>query len=114
MTTLNNNPIIKNRAIQGARKATSGENNHLWKGGKAIHNGYIYILKKDHPNATIKGYVKEHRLVMEKHLGRYLTKKEIVHHINGIRNDNRVENLKLLKDGNEHLKEHNYWRGTHM
>lgn len=68
-----------------------------WKGGRIKDGkGYIRINTPEHPNATGTGkYVPEHRLVMEKHLGRYLTKEENVHHKNGIRDDNRLENLEL-------------------
>lgn len=67
-----------------------------WKGGRIKDNhGYIQVLlNKTHP-ANYDGYVLEHVLVMEKLLGRYLSKQENVHHINGIRNDNRPENLEL-------------------
>lgn len=58
--------------------------------------GYVLIKCSDHPRASNKGkYVFEHILVMEKKLGRYLDVGENVHHINGIRDDNRVSNLEL-------------------
>ena len=70
--------------------------------------GYILIYKPEHPFALRqkRPYVPEHRLVMEKHLGRHLKPKEVVHHINGIKDDNRVENLKLFKNHSKHVKYH--------
>lgn len=80
----------------------SRENSHRWKGGKAISShGYILIYKPE----DIEGYIYEHRLKMEQYLGRPLTKDEEVHHINGNRKDNRIENLRLLNKL-QHLKEH--------
>jgi hypothetical protein len=73
-----------------------GENSTGWKGGRLVKDdGYIRIYKPDHPN-SVKSYVLEHRLVMESKLGRYLTSGESVHHRNGIKDDNRPENLELI------------------
>ena len=58
-------------------------------------NGYILIYKKDHPNSCKSGNIKEHSYVMSEFLGRPLKKGENVHHKNGIRDDNRIENLEL-------------------
>lgn len=68
-----------------------------WKGGRTkASNGYIWIrVWEKHPRQTSHGYVLEHVLVMEKHLGRYLLPGETIHHKNGIRDDNRIENLEL-------------------
>ena len=74
-----------------------GSKNPMWTGGRwARKDGYVFVLKHGHPMARPSGYVFEHRLVMSEHLKRTLLKNEIVHHINGIRNDNRIENLKLM------------------
>lgn len=59
------------------------------------HNGYMILYYPEHPNANKYGYVKEHTYVMSQHLGRGLYKGESVHHLNGVRDDNRVENLEL-------------------
>lgn len=68
--------------------------NQSGKGFK-IKDGYKYILKKDHPNAAKSGYVAEHIVIMSNHLRRPLKKGETIHHKNGIRDDNRIENLEL-------------------
>lgn len=83
---------------------------HRWKGGRFRNQqGYMWIWKPEHPFAmkcSPRGYVFEHRLIMEEKLGRYLENGEIVHHINGIRDDNRIENLELKMAG-KHIGEHN-------
>lgn len=61
----------------------------------SMASGYVRIYTPTHPNANCDGYVLEHRLVMERVLGRLLAGWESVHHINGIRDDNRPENLEL-------------------
>jgi len=82
----------------------SGSKHPLWKGGRIIHAGYILIHNPSHPFANTLGYVREHRLVMEKHLGRYLKPEEVIHHINGIKNDNHIKNLSLFPNSYEHKK----------
>ena len=75
----------------------SGENSRSWKGGRTRHTrGYVLLKAPGHPRAVSNGgYVFEHILVMEERLGRYLLPGENVHHLNGVKDDNRDDNLEL-------------------
>lgn len=68
--------------------------------------GYVLEYRPDHPSCSKSGYVYQHRLRMETHLGRYLTGIEIVHHKNKNPSDNRISNLKLCANHAEHRKLH--------
>ena len=88
------------------RPEITGKNNGRWKGGVTYRSGYKFIYSPNHPFKNGIGYVREHRLIMEKHIGRYLNPTEVVHHINKVRDDNRLENLELLSCSKEHRKFH--------
>jgi hypothetical protein len=81
-------------------RVKGGKLHPSWRGGKFKTHGYVMVYCPDHPHAVkqthAKSYILEHRLVMEKVLGRYLTINEEVHHINGVKDDNRPENLKVV------------------
>lgn len=74
-----------------------GENHSAWKGGRWTNTyGYVQVkVPEGTPGRTKNGYILEHRKVMQDFLGRALLPFETVHHINGIRDDNRIENLEL-------------------
>lgn len=91
---------------EGKRKIRNikrGPEHPNWKGGRYKGaGGYIFVYCPSHPFAS-HNYVYEHRLVMEKRLGRYLYPWELVHHINDVKDDNRDENLQRLTSQLEHL-----------
>jgi len=92
------------RMPKGYAESRIAEGNPNWKGGRKIEGGYVAVKMYD--NRYSQNYIKEHRLIMEKHLGRYLKSEEIVHHINENKIDNRLENLMLFSNVVEHLKWH--------
>lgn len=89
----------------------SGEGHPKWAGGRIRDkDGYVLVYRPDHPRARNRGpslkpiYVLEHILVMEEKLGRSLLPEEVVHHVNGVNDDNRPENLMLFQTNADHLR----------
>lgn len=99
----------KNNPMYGKGYKIKREKSGQWKDGQYKNKeGYIFIYQPEHPYKSARLYVKRSRLVMEKHLGRYLQPTEIVHHINGIKDDDRLENLELTnirKHAHSHYKD---------
>lgn len=97
-------------------KWNTGQKNGLWKGGRTqASNGYVLIrVGTGHHLADIRGYAYEHRLVAEQKLGRRLLDGEQVHHINGIKNDNRPENLEVVPSMAHHRVLHRKTSGRRL
>ncbi len=81
--------------LSGARERFRGSNNPKWSGGRHIANGYSFVRMPGHPKADNRGYVREHVLVYLKHIGA-IPEGWHVHHKNGIKTDNRPENLEAM------------------
>ena len=99
--------MIVRHDIKGARgpNKLSGSRHPCWKGGRIRdRDGYQLLWMPTHPQANSGGYMREHRLVMEREVCRPLLPHEVVDHINGQRSDNRPENLKLYQSNAEHLR----------
>lgn len=89
------------------RGVLTGKPSRAWKGGRHMISGYVAVFAPNHPNASVqqRRYVLEHRAVAAKMLGRPLVKGEVVHHKNGIKTDNRPENLVVITQS-EHMRLH--------
>ena len=92
-----------------ARRSRVGRRNPGWKQGQYRCLGYVLVkVYPDdffYPMVQKRGYVKRSRLVMAKHLGRCLARWEHIHHLNGIKDDDGIENLELTS-GSEHMRGH--------
>jgi hypothetical protein len=89
--------MYREKPEQREIRRRTGEHTSNWKGGTRVDSsGYLSIKCLEHPAADHEGYVREHRLLMEAKIGRYLQPKEVVHHIDGNRRNNDLGNLRLM------------------
>lgn len=93
------------RRMISERKSCNYNGLNGWGHLKRLRNGYVLAYAPKHPNAHKDGYVLLHRVIAEYQLGRYLEHDEVVHHMNHIRDDNRIENLIVMKQ-HEHMSMH--------
>lgn len=103
--------VLRTHGFYHGKEYLLGKKHPFRRGGMQHKNGYLAVLiRSDDPHFEMRqrnalladmgcGYVLEHRLVMARHLGRSLRSGESVHHINGIKDDNRIKNLQL-RQGN--------------
>jgi hypothetical protein len=89
--------------VAARSKAQSGEGNNGWKGGLYLGKEYVFVRQ-------VKRTVPLHRLVLEKKIGRFLKKNEVVHHWNEVKTDNRPENLALFRSNGAHTRLHHFAR----
>lgn len=86
-------------------KNRKGDKNACWRGGQHKRfDGHYMVHNPNHPFATQIGYVRRSHLVVEKYLGRYLTRQEVVHHINGDPSDDHPKNLYVFPSNSAHQK----------
>lgn len=101
----------KHGHLRGGFTQIKGAKHYRYKGYRIKTRGYIKILKLGHPYGDSQGYVLEHRLVLEEYYTKkwgykfYIHPSLVVHHINGIKTDNRIENLQILTKS-QHRKHH--------
>jgi hypothetical protein len=101
--------LIKQGVLIRHNKTTGkiGKYTSRWNGGISYDfKGHRRLYLPQHPSANKGGLIYEHRYIMEQHLGRRLHRWEVVHHINGIPDDNKINNLQLMT-AREHNKLHN-------
>jgi len=99
-----NEMVRQNFILRGVKEAHAhldGDKNPAWKGGKFESQGYVFIYTGE--GEPKKRRQREHRVIWEKTYGKLLPKDWIVHHLNGIRSDNRIQNLYAMPRG-EHTR----------
>lgn len=105
---------IKNKGktmrMESRHKISEARNKHFdgiheWGHRKIHENGYVLVYAPDHPAASKDGYVLEHRLVVERSIGRMLTPDEVVHHKDHNKSNNQLENLQLMTT-HDHMSMH--------
>lgn len=84
------------RPLSEVYRLRRGSKNGKWKGGRYVRGGYVYVKAEDHPRADQFGYVPEHILIWEQYHGKAVPPSHVIHHLNGIKSDNRPANLKAL------------------
>lgn len=103
-------PVLR-ESIRCRSCAIKGQRSHSWKpnqhrttdASRVLDNGYMGVLCPEHPRARKGGYVLEHILVWEEAHGKPLPKGWIIHHLNGIKSDNRPQNLVALPNKKHYL-----------
>lgn len=102
----------RNKGIAKNRRDYKLEGSPTWKGGRKL-DSTGYVLVKDPKSTRSDGYIMEHRLLIEKHLGRELKQDEQVHHIDGDKTNNAIDNLSIMNKSDHmrlHALEKNEWR----
>ena len=83
---------------------------HIGKSSKRypyiLHGGYRMLYKPEHLNSNKQGYIFEHRYILSQHIGRPLSKKEVVHHKDENPMNNDISNLELCESAGMHTKKH--------
>jgi hypothetical protein len=97
---------IGKRGLTGKKlKGRTGVRCNAWKGGRFISRCYVCIYLPKHPMSNKAGYALEHRIIMSKNINRFLSKDEIVHHKDGNKMNNNINNLEITNRKN-HLDIH--------
>lgn len=95
------------RGHQPAVRHPTGKEHWNWKGGRVIYRGYVFLHIPEHPHASRRGYVQEHIVIVVAARGGVpLPTGAAVHHVNGVKTDNRPENLVVCNDNSYHMLLH--------
>lgn len=114
-----NKNFIKKMISVGRKKYLSNypcilERNPNWKGGKRKKNNYTLIKLHNHPFAFKDNYYPYHRHIVESYIMKYLSPEQIVHHIDGNKNNNDIKNLYIFSSNSEHASFHCNVRYKHI